>query len=176
MGVDENRPQAFHPEAFDEPHAAHVRRQVVNFHGAFANAPAILLNAHVQTEVLRSRRVEVPLIQRFLVHRAKVGKSFLAKMSRQIASDESTGAQKEQRSVLLCHFILTSQFEPPESALLRRESAQNFHDLRRIADRWFLELSEVRQACKLRQRADDRGSKKIEIGTRPDCAFHSAGL
>jgi hypothetical protein len=79
VGVDQDAAEAFDAEALDEAHAAHVGRQVVDFHRAFADATAVLLVAHVQAEVFHAGMVLIPLGQRLLVHRANAGEPFLVK-------------------------------------------------------------------------------------------------
>ena len=68
-----------HAEAFDEAHAAHVGRQVVDLDGPFADAVAVLFVAHVQAEVLDAVGDLIPVGQRLFVDRANPGEALSLK-------------------------------------------------------------------------------------------------
>ena len=111
VGVDENAAQAFHAEPLDEAHAAHVGGEIIHFDGAFADAAAIVLLANVEAEVLGSGHVEIPLVQRFLVHHADVGEAFFVKIKGQVAADETAGAgDDDQVTLLLWRVLLYDSF------------------------------------------------------------------
>ncbi len=67
VGVDQNAAQALDAEAFDEAHAAHVGREIVDFGGPFADAMAIGFVADVEAEILNAVEDLVPIGQRLFV-------------------------------------------------------------------------------------------------------------
>ncbi len=91
MGVDQDRAEALHAEAFDEAHAAHVGRQVVDLGGPFADAVAIGLLAHVEAEVLHAVVDLVPIGQRLLIDGANPREPLFLEIAHQRAGDESAG-------------------------------------------------------------------------------------
>ena len=101
MGVDEDGAQAFHAEAFDKAHAAHVGRQIVNLDGAFADAVAIIFIADIQAEVLHPGHRKIPLIEGFLVHGADAGEAFSLEVAGEVAGDEAAGAGDHYQIVFL---------------------------------------------------------------------------
>ena len=94
------RAQAFDAETLDETHAAHVGGEVIDFHRAFADALAIVLDAHVEAEVLHAGHVQIPFVKRLLVHRADVGEAFFGEIQGEVAGDESAGAGDDDQVVL----------------------------------------------------------------------------
>ena len=99
VGVDENGAEAFHAEAFDKTHAAHVGGEIVNLDGAFADAVAIILIADIQAEVFHAGHREIPLIERFLVHGADAGEAFFLEVPGEVAGDEATGAGDDDQVI-----------------------------------------------------------------------------
>jgi hypothetical protein len=119
--VDQNGPQALDAEPLDEPHAAHVGREVVNFHRSFADAVAIRLDADVEAKVLHAGHVQIPLIQRLLVHRADVGEPLLLEIQGQVAGNETAGTGDDNQVVLF------------QGSVLFHDSFLLLHDLQGVA-------------------------------------------
>ena len=93
-------------EPLDEPHAAHVGSEIIDFHRTFADVAAVILMADVQAEVLDTGHVQIPFVKRFFVHRADVGEALLFEVTDQVARDESTRAGDDQQVIFLQRWIL----------------------------------------------------------------------
>ncbi len=99
MRIDEDRAQAFDAEAFDEAHAAHVGSEVIHFNSTFADAMAICFDTDVETKIFHARHMEIPLIERFLIHSADVGEAFFREVQREVAADEAAGAGDDNQVI-----------------------------------------------------------------------------
>jgi len=60
MGVDEDAAQALDPKVLDEPHAAHVCREVVDFDGPLTGANGILVIAQIHAQAFDTRHALIP--------------------------------------------------------------------------------------------------------------------
>ena len=104
--IDENGPQAFDAETFDEAHAPHVGGEVVNLGRALAGAPAVLLLTQVEAEIRDAGQHPIPLAERLLVHGADIRESLLLEVEREVAANEPAAAGDDDQVVLLQGRIL----------------------------------------------------------------------
>ena len=104
MGVDQNGEHALRLVQFDEPHPAHVGRQIVNpvhsLHGLVTSRQF----PQIQGEVLYVVTLLVPLPKRLEVHRPDVFDSLLAEVRHQMPPDESPGPGNENVTFRMCGF------------------------------------------------------------------------
>jgi hypothetical protein len=100
VGIDENAAQALHAEPLDKAHPAHVSGQIIDFYGSVADAFAGFLIAAIQAKIFCPWNALVPLIKRFLVHRADASETLLMEVFRQVPADEAASAGDDDEIVL----------------------------------------------------------------------------
>ena len=72
MRVDQHRQHAQRAVVLDKPHAAHVRREIVNNASALEGLLAGLLALQIQLEIFHPGKALVPFIERLDVHGARI--------------------------------------------------------------------------------------------------------
>ncbi len=70
MRVDENRQHAQSFVVLDEPHAAHIRREIVNLESALGGALAVLEDVQIELEIFDVVENLVPLFERLDINGA----------------------------------------------------------------------------------------------------------
>src|SRR5208283_105849 len=93
--------QALDTEVFDEPHSAHVGRQVIDLASALADPPAIGLLAHVQAQALDAWDALIPVRQRFSVYGSDPRESTLMEVAGQGSGDEAAGSRDDNQVALI---------------------------------------------------------------------------
>ncbi len=70
---------------------------------------AIGLVADIEAEVLDARHLEIPFVERLLVHGADAGEALLAEVAREVAADESAAAGDDDQVISLDRGPLLNQ-------------------------------------------------------------------
>ena len=73
----------------DEAHAAHVRGQVVNLHGALGGLLAVFLEVQIQGQILHIVEALIPFLERFGIHRSKIPVPLFAQQRNQRAANKA---------------------------------------------------------------------------------------
>src|ERR1019366_6132574 len=76
---------------FDEPHAAHVRGEVINLIRSPGGPLAVLSKVQVEREILDVVEPLIPLIQRLDVHGTDLLVALFAEVRHQASADETPG-------------------------------------------------------------------------------------
>src|SRR5438034_4949266 len=101
MSVDQNATQAFDAEPFDEPHATHVRCEIINFRRVLTNELTIFLPAAIKAKIFGLWHAQVPFANWFLIHRPDSCKTFVAEIFHQIPTNKATCTGYDDKFVLL---------------------------------------------------------------------------
>ena len=109
MRDNEHAAQAFPAKTFDETHAAHVCRQVIDLGRPVAEALAVAFDAQIQAQAFHTRHALVPFRQRLLVRGANARKALVGEMAGQGPSNESPGATDYNQIVLIKLWIFFYQ-------------------------------------------------------------------
>ena len=70
------------------PHAAHIRRQIVDLHGALTGGHAILLHAQIHAQALHPRHPLIPFRQRLPINGPDARESLVMEAARERACDK----------------------------------------------------------------------------------------
>ncbi len=95
--VDQHGQHAEGLVQFDEPHPAHVGREVVYLRCALARAGARGLLTEIEREIFDVRESLIPVVCRLEVHGAKTAMALPAKMRDQVTADEASGAGDDNK-------------------------------------------------------------------------------
>ena len=95
VGVNQNAAQALHAKALDETHAAHVRRQVIDFRGAFDGLDGVVLLAQVHRETFRAGYPLVPFGKGFAVNGAYPPIAQIVKVPGERSRDEAARTRND---------------------------------------------------------------------------------
>src|SRR6516164_638140 len=110
MGVDQDGEHAKSLIVLDEPHASHVRGEIVNLVRAFGDDFAISFEVEIQRNVFDVVEMSIPVLQRLVVD----GTNRLAPLPQrrnEITPDESTGTRDNNPSWRVSrHSLLRSFF------------------------------------------------------------------
>ena len=100
MRIDQNAAKALHAEPLDEPHASHVRREIIHLDGALADPPTVVFVPQVQAQTLDPRHPLVPFGKRLFVHGTDARESLIVKISRQSPGDKTARPGQDDQVVL----------------------------------------------------------------------------
>jgi hypothetical protein len=93
VGVDEDASETLDAESLDEPHATHVRREVVDLGRPLHRARASLRVRQIERQTLDALHPLVPIGQGLLVDRAKPSEPALTKVADKTAPDEASSTR-----------------------------------------------------------------------------------
>src|ERR1051326_8943753 len=97
--INQNAAQAFDAKSFDETHAAHICREVIDFGGSFTGADAIILLAEIHRQTLHAGNALIPFGQRLFVHGTYAREAFLCEIAGQGAANEAPAAANDYQII-----------------------------------------------------------------------------
>ncbi len=103
VGVDQHGQHAQRLIVLDEAHAAHVRREIVDFVGALGGGLAIVFEVQVEREILDIVEALIPLVERLDVHGANLLITLFAERGDEMTADKTAGPGYDY-TIMSCQF------------------------------------------------------------------------